>query len=78
VIGAENHAALRDFQPRVHRASDTTGVDISCVRSYTSDSSDAAIDSRRSKSANLAQQRIGAVRVKSAGNGGSSYIGSHD
>src|ERR1700690_107518 len=58
VIGAENHTALRNFQPRVYGACDPTGVNVSRVRSHTPKGSNAPSLPPGSKSATLAQSLI--------------------
>src|ERR1019366_3071034 len=60
VVGAENHAALGDFQARIHGACDTARVDVSRMWSDASDGGDAASPyrslDRRSVLSNFAQQ----------------------
>ena len=81
VIGAENHAALRDFQARIDGAGDAAAVDVSRMWSDASDGVDAAGLDRslawRGEFPNFAQQIFGAAGIKPAGYGGSSYGGSH-
>src|SRR5260370_32503567 len=75
VVGAKNHAALGDFQARIHSACDRAGVDVSRMGNDASEGGDAAGLDWRSVFSNLAQQLFSAARIKPAGDGGSSYSG---
>jgi len=81
VIGAENHAALGNFQPRIDSAGDAARVDVSRMGSDASDGGDAARPhrdpDRRSVFPNVAQQFVSPARIKPASDSGSSYSGSH-
>src|ERR1700686_1397426 len=81
VIRAENYATFWNLQFRIDRARDRAGVNVSRMRSDTTDGGEGSGDGRSvapgSVGQNVAQQFVSAARIKLAGNGGSSHR-SHD
>src|ERR1700676_1160349 len=81
VIRAENYATFWNLQFRIDRARDRAGVNVSRMRSDTTDGGDGSgygsSVALGSVSQNVAQQFVSAARIKLAGNGGSSHR-SHD
>jgi hypothetical protein len=77
VVRAKNYAALRHFHTRIYRAGNTAGVDVSGMRSDTSDGGDARVLKWKGILPNIAQQFVGAGWIESAGDGGNSNCERH-
>jgi hypothetical protein len=78
VIRTENHAVLRNFDRRIHRAGDSARIDITRMRSYAPDRPCHRPRVRRNIFAEVAQQLVSPRRIKPASHRRSSQTGSHN